>query len=77
MFVSGLEWLQAGKQQNDEADVGRLLLVDREIILVSSIPPETDEEHAIFGRGFGNGLVVITRRIMSTGLIGDFQNIEE
>jgi len=41
------------------------VLVDRSTILVSSIVPSTGEEHAIFGEGFGNGLVVIARRLMS------------
>ena len=66
-FVSGLEWLN----DPDEADVsiGRLLLVDRSTILVSTVDPETDEEHAVFGGGFRNGLVVISRRLMARGLI--------
>jgi hypothetical protein len=46
-----------------------LLLIDRSAILVSSIMPETKEEQAIFGEGFGNGLVVIARRLMSQGLL--------
>jgi sugar-specific transcriptional regulator TrmB len=66
-FVSGLEWLN----DPDETDVsiGRLLLVDRSIILVSTVGPETGEEHAVFGGGFRNGLVVISRRLMARGLI--------
>ena len=66
-FVSGLEWL-------NEADdtgivMGRLLLIDRSTILVSTIETETGEEHAVFGGGFKNGLVVMSRRLMSQGLI--------
>ena len=66
-FESGIEWIQA-ETAADEVKIGRLLLVDRSTILVSSIEPDTMEEHAIFGEGFGNGLVVITRRIMAEGL---------
>lgn len=68
-FVSGLEWLQGQDLIADETAIGRLLLVDRSTILVSSIIPDEKTEQAIFGEGFGNGLVVIARRLMSQGLI--------
>ncbi|SEP14552.1 Sugar-specific transcriptional regulator TrmB [Halogranum amylolyticum] len=68
-FVSGLEWLHGENATEDDTAIGRLLLVDRGSILVSSIMPETKEEQAIFGEGFGNGLVVIARRLMAQGLI--------
>lgn len=67
VFVSGLEWLHAQDDQ-EETDIGRLLLVDRETILLSSIEDGNGHELGMFGRGFGNGLVVIARRIMATGL---------
>jgi sugar-specific transcriptional regulator TrmB len=66
-FVSGLEWLRDEAGNDDETAIGRLVLVDRSTILVSSIIPATKKEHAIFGEGFGNGLVVIARRLMSQG----------
>jgi len=66
-FVSGLEWLRQSPDDTGETAIGRLLLIDRSTILVSSIVPSTGEEHAIFGEGFGNGLVVIARRLMSQG----------
>lgn len=53
----------------EDTAIGRLLLVDRSTILVSSIMPDSKEEQAIFGEGFGNGLVVIARRLMAQGLI--------
>ncbi|MFO7925495.1 MAG: TrmB family transcriptional regulator [Halobacteriota archaeon] len=68
-FISGLEWLHGEDGTEEETAIGRLLLVDRSTILVSSIMPETKEEQAIFGEGFGNGLVVIARRLMSQGLL--------
>ena len=68
-FVSGLEWLHGENITEDETAIGRLLLVDRSTILVSSIMPDSKEEQAIFGEGFGNGLVVIARRLMAQGLI--------
>ena len=67
-FVSGLEWLHGENVADDETAIGRLLLVDRATILVSSIVPDSKVEQAIFGEGFGNGLVVIARRLMAQGL---------
>ena len=66
-FVSGLEWLEA--DNDSEVAIGRLLLVDRSTILVSTFDAEHEEEHAVFGGGFKNGLVVISRRLMAKGLI--------
>ena len=68
-FISGLEWLHGQENTRGETAIGRLLLTDRSTILVSSIIPGTMEEQAIFGEGFGNGLVVIARRLMSQGLL--------
>jgi predicted transcriptional regulator len=65
-FVSGLEWLRGA---DEETAIGRLLLADRSAILVSSIVPDSGSEQAIFGTGFGNGLVVIARRLMAQGLL--------
>jgi len=68
-FESGLEWMHGTGLNEEEVAIGRLLLVDRSTILVSTLEPESLEEHAIFGEGFGNGLVVIARRIMAEGLL--------
>ncbi|MDZ5810632.1 helix-turn-helix domain-containing protein [Halorubrum sp. AD140] len=68
-FISGLEWLHGEDAAEDDTAIGRLLLIDRSTILVSSIMPDTKEEQAIFGEGFGNGLVVIARRLMAQGLV--------
>jgi len=68
-FISGLEWLHGEVAIEDETAIGRLLLIDRSTILVSSIMPGTTQEQAIFGDGFGNGLVVIARRLMAQGLL--------
>jgi len=66
-FVSGLKWLD--DTHDSGVVIGRLLLVDRSSILVSTIDPTTKDEHAVFGDGFKNGLVVISRRLMSQGLL--------
>ena len=72
-FVSGLEWLDESMvDTGDDTVISRLLMVDRRAILVSTIH-ETNAgvaptEKAIFGTGFTNGLVVIARRLMATGL---------
>ena len=68
-FISGLEWLHGEYAAEDNTAIGRLLLVDRSTILVSSIMPDSKEEQGIFGEGFGNGLVVIARRLMAQGLL--------
>lgn len=68
-FVSGLEWLQGDNGEIDGTAIGRLLLIDRSNLLVSTIRSETNGEQAIFGEGFGNGLVVIARRLMAQGLL--------
>jgi sugar-specific transcriptional regulator TrmB len=71
VFVSGLEWLSHADLDDDETEIGRLLLVDREAILVSSYTAAGDgrrHEQAVFGQGFDNGLVAIVRRLMATGL---------
>ncbi|WP_227356865.1 TrmB family transcriptional regulator [Haladaptatus salinisoli] len=73
VFVSGLEWLSGSlTDQTEDVTISRLLLVDRNTILVSSVyeknSDEASEEKAVFGRGFDNGIVVIARRLMATGL---------
>ena len=59
-------------EEGDETEINRLQLVDRSTILVSSIRDGVGDgrvhEQAVFGRGFDNELVVIVRRLMSTGL---------
>jgi sugar-specific transcriptional regulator TrmB len=69
VFVTGLEWL-TDTGGTDEADtrITRLLMVDRGTILVSSKTGSTAEK-AVFGRGFENGIVVVIRRLMATGLL--------
>ena len=68
-FLSGLGWLRTAGVADDDLAIGRLLLVDRSAILVSTLVPDTHEEQAIFGGGFRNGLIVIARRLLSQGLI--------
>lgn len=67
VFESELHWLQG---TDDDAVVGRLLLVDDNTILASTFTPHGDvrEERAVYGRGFGNSIVVIARRLLATGL---------
>lgn len=72
-FLSGLEWLdQSSSSPDDDTVISRLLLVDRRTILVSTLHESThrsdEPEKAIFGTGFTNGLVVVARRLMATGL---------
>jgi sugar-specific transcriptional regulator TrmB len=69
-FLSGLDWLRTDDAEEDLA-IGRLVLVDRSTILVSTISLETHEETAIFGGGFRNGLIVIARRLLAQGLLSN------
>ena len=68
-FLSGLEWLHDKADADGTVAIGRLLLVDRSTILVSTIVPSTYEEQAIFGGGFRNGLIVLSRRLLAQGLL--------
>jgi predicted transcriptional regulator len=68
-FLSGLDWLRNGEGAEENLAIGRLLLVDRSTILVSTIVPGTHEEQAVFGGGFRNGLIVISRRLLAQGLL--------
>ena len=71
VFVSGLEWLQ-GSPPGDDTQITRILMIDRSTILVSTAHENGHggpAEHAVFGRGFENGLVTIVRRLMATGLV--------
>lgn len=72
VFVSGLAWLSRSELPDDETEISRLLLVDREAILVSSYTESAGEkrqdEQAVYGRGFHNGIVAIVRRLVATGM---------
>ncbi|MFB6149700.1 MAG: TrmB family transcriptional regulator [Halobacteriales archaeon] len=68
-FTTDLEWLQ-GPANDEEAAVSRLLLVDEADLLASSIQDTGGEinELGMIGRGFENGVVVIIRRLLASGL---------
>jgi sugar-specific transcriptional regulator TrmB len=69
VYVSGLDWLSQSPLPDDATEISRLLLTDREAILVSSFTEDEGGEQGVFGRGFDNGLVAIVRRLMATGLL--------
>lgn len=75
VFVSELSWLRDSPLPDDDTEISRLLLVDRGAILVSSFTEGQSDgrehEQGVFGRGFDNGLVAITRRLMATGLLAE------
>lgn len=71
VFLSGLEWVSPSLYPNDTTEISRLLLVDREAMLVSSFTTSDDgrkHEKGVFGQGFNNGLVAVVRRLLATGL---------
>lgn len=67
-YLSGLDWLRSDNTEDGLA-IGRLLLVDRSVMLVSTIMPGTGHEKAVFGSGLRNGLIVIARRLLAQGLV--------
>lgn len=82
VFVSGLEWLGGPSSVRDETEINRIVLLDRNTILVSTVGANGENggahEHAVFGRGFDNGFVAIARRLMATGLAsGDDPGVPE
>ncbi|MFC7216555.1 TrmB family transcriptional regulator, partial [Saliphagus sp. GCM10025334] len=72
VFETELDWL-LGPASDDEVAISRLLLVDRTTLLVSSFYPDADPddsyEQAVFANGLENGIVVLLRRIISSGLL--------
>jgi hypothetical protein len=75
VFVSGLEWLRNGA--HNETSVGRILLRDREAVLISTYEPASGNEKAVFGAGFDNGMVVILRRLIETGFMSEAETVVE
>ena len=73
-FETELDWL-VGTDDGSEVAISRLLLVDRTRLLVSSFHPSDDDadgdvsEQAVFATGLGNGVVVLIRRLISSGLL--------
>lgn len=71
VFETELEWL-VGAEVDSEVAISRVLLVDRETLLIASFYPGTGEtegkEQAVFARGLTNGFVVLIRRLLSSGL---------
>lgn len=70
VFETDLEWLMG--PSDGEVAISSVLLVDREAFLVSSFYPDGGDAHpeqAIFATGLDNGVVVLLRRLMATGLL--------
>lgn len=73
VFESELDWL-LGPASSDEVAISRLLLTDRERLLVGSFYPDegrVHEEQAIFANGLDNGVIVVLRRLLESGLLPD------
>ncbi|WP_408959320.1 TrmB family transcriptional regulator [Natrinema sp. 74] len=70
VFKTSLDWL-TGVADGDEVAVSRILLVDRERLLIGTYYPDGGDERresAVFASGLENGLVVLLRRLITTGL---------
>ncbi|QLD90303.1 TrmB family transcriptional regulator [Natronomonas salina] len=71
VFESELDWL-LGPETSDEVAISRLLLTDRERLLVGSFYPDegrAHEEQAILANGLENGVVVVLRRLLESGFL--------
>ena len=76
-FESGLEWLQPQTEGENER-IGRLLLVDRAALLLSSIGSDgPEEETAIWIDNVSSGLLVIARRLLAAGLDREEESLDE
>lgn len=73
-FETELDWL-TGTVPDHEVAISRILLVDRETLLIGSYYPHSEDgeenEQAVFARGLENGVVVLLRRLVSSGLAGE------
>ncbi|MDS0473535.1 helix-turn-helix domain-containing protein [Natrinema sp. 1APR25-10V2] len=71
-FETGLDWL-TGQWADHEMAISRILLVDRETLLIGSYHPDAVDgmgsEQAIYATGLENGVVVLLRRLISSGLV--------
>ena len=70
VFQTELDWL-VGPASEEEVAISRLLLVDRASLLVSSFYPGEDDHHeqAVLATGLKNGVVVLIRRLIASGLL--------
>lgn len=70
-FETGLDWL-TGPWEEHEVAISRLLLVDRQSLVIGSYYPDDPDGHkteqAIYANGLENGMVVLLRRLIATGL---------
>lgn len=71
VFESELDWLTSYGADHEVA-ISRILLADRERLLIGSYYPDsaegTETEQAIYANGLDNGVVVLLRRLISSGL---------
>ncbi len=66
VFASELGWL-APADPADRTTVTCLLMVDRSAIMLATAAD--GREQGVFGRGYGNGLVAVARRLLVSGLL--------
>ncbi|QSW97936.1 TrmB family transcriptional regulator [Haloterrigena alkaliphila] len=71
VFQTGLDWL-TGSEADAEVAISRILLVDRETLLIGTYYPDASngewKEQAVFAKGLQNGVVVLLRRLVTEGL---------
>jgi sugar-specific transcriptional regulator TrmB len=69
VFESRFPWLQAAGDGAD-VDIGRVLLVDDESVLASTVGTHDEDrrERAVCGNGCGNSLVFVFDRLLAAGI---------
>ncbi|WP_339104685.1 helix-turn-helix domain-containing protein [Haloterrigena salinisoli] len=71
VFETDMDWL-TGSELDAEVAISRILLVDRETLLIGTYYPDADsgkaKEQAVFAKGLQNGVVVLLRRLVTAGL---------
>ena len=71
VFETDMDWLTGG-ELDAEVAISRILLVDRETLLIGTYYPDADggeaKEQAVFAKGLQNGVVVLLRRLVTAGL---------
>jgi sugar-specific transcriptional regulator TrmB len=73
VFETDLDFLTASGPDHEVA-ISRILLVDRETLLIASYYPDAADEpteRAVIARGLENGVVVLLRRLIASGLPND------
>lgn len=81
VFTSQLDWMTPSMRSDDQTTITKLLLVDRENILVSTFDESAAQrdqyEMAVLGQGSVNGFVTVVRRLISNEVAAVPSNVSD